>query len=412
MKTLIELYDERPVENILSTEVFRPERTVILCPVEVARNKSAQSRIRRFLTHRGIDTELVFLETGIYDTEKIEQILNHVIKAYPDCVLDITGGTDAALFAGGLVCAKSGLPAFTYSRKRNRFFNIHNAPFADELECRVEYSVEDCFLVAGGAMRTGRVDNSVLSRYMDSFDSFFKLYMKYKSCWNRIVGFMQRASQPEKDGRVSLKVRAPYRVKGERGGPIPAPEDALRDFERLGYISGLVIVPEKSVSFRFKDLQIRAWLRDVGSVLELYVYKACIDAGAFADVRTSVVVDWEGGFGRENVTNEIDVMATRGTIPLFISCKTCAITTEALNELAVLRGRFGGKFAQASAVTSQRCRAITRHRAAELNIKIIDGDDLRGNYLKGDYLKTDGLKGFLAHLYHANKLRVSMRTKR
>ena len=32
MKTLIELYDERPIENILATEVFRPERTVFLCP--------------------------------------------------------------------------------------------------------------------------------------------------------------------------------------------------------------------------------------------------------------------------------------------------------------------------------------------------------------------------------------------
>ena len=31
MKTLIELYDERPIENVLGTEVFRPERTVFLC---------------------------------------------------------------------------------------------------------------------------------------------------------------------------------------------------------------------------------------------------------------------------------------------------------------------------------------------------------------------------------------------
>ena len=30
MKTLIELYDERPLENVLSTEVFSPERTVFI----------------------------------------------------------------------------------------------------------------------------------------------------------------------------------------------------------------------------------------------------------------------------------------------------------------------------------------------------------------------------------------------
>ena len=33
MKTLIELYDVRPLENVLSTEVFSPERTVFICPV-------------------------------------------------------------------------------------------------------------------------------------------------------------------------------------------------------------------------------------------------------------------------------------------------------------------------------------------------------------------------------------------
>lgn len=377
MRTIIELYDERPVENILSTEVFRPERTIILCDREIYQNKSLQSKMRRFLRHRGIESKLVFLQTEIYDTERILAKLNAVIKRYPDCVLDITGGTDAALFAGGLICAKTNLPAFTYSRKRNRFFNIHNAAFADGLECHVQYSVEDCILAAGGAMRTGRVDNSLLYKYAEHFDEFFSIYLKYKSSWTKTIGFIQRASAAGKDEPISLSVRSAYEVKGERGSLIPAPEDALREFERIGFIKHLSIKRGKSVSFRFKDVQTRAWLRDVGSVLELYIYKQCLDCGVFQDVRTSVIVDWEGDLRRENVTNEIDVMASRATIPIFISCKTCAITTEALNELAVLRDRFGGKFAKAVAVTSQRCRSITRHRASELNIKILDIDDLK-----------------------------------
>ena len=46
MKTLIELYDERPLENVLSTEVFRPERTVFLCPPEVAADLPLQNKLR------------------------------------------------------------------------------------------------------------------------------------------------------------------------------------------------------------------------------------------------------------------------------------------------------------------------------------------------------------------------------
>ena len=36
MKTNIELYDDRPIENVLGTEMFRPEETVLICPQEVA----------------------------------------------------------------------------------------------------------------------------------------------------------------------------------------------------------------------------------------------------------------------------------------------------------------------------------------------------------------------------------------
>ena len=31
METLIELYDKRPLENILGVEMFRPERVVFIC---------------------------------------------------------------------------------------------------------------------------------------------------------------------------------------------------------------------------------------------------------------------------------------------------------------------------------------------------------------------------------------------
>ncbi len=375
MKTLIELYDERPIENVLASEVFRPERTVFLCPVEVAQNKNAQKKLRAYFSHRGLDTELVFLESSLYNTDKLLRQLRTVAARYPDCVLDITGGTDAALFAGGQFCAENGIPAFTYSRRRGRFYNIHNAPFADELRCTLRHSVEDCFLMAGGALRPGRVDNALLSRYIEDIEPFFAFYLRHKSEWVRLVNYIQRASQAEKDRPVSLAVNAPREVKGERGSRIQAPVQALNELEELGFIRDLSA--GERVRFRFKDAQVRAWLRDNGSVLELYVYKACLDTGLFNDVRTSAVVDWEADIRRDSVTNEIDVMAMRGIVPFFISCKTCPIGTEALNELAILRDRFGGQAAKAAAVTTQRCRSVTRHRAAALGIDILDLDDLR-----------------------------------
>ena len=114
-------------------------------------------------------------------------------------------------------------------------------------------------------------------------------------------------------------------------------------------------------------------------MLELYVYKTCLDTGLFQDVITSAVVDWDGSSGRNAVTNELDVMCTRGITSLFISCKTCDAKTEALNELAILRDRFGGRISRAAIVTAEKAGSALRNRASELGIAVIDINDLLNN---------------------------------
>ena len=161
----------------------------------------------------------------------------------------------------------------------------------------------------------------------------------------------------------------------------------LRDLEKISFISDLEIVTVESVSFRFRDGRIRAWLRDVGSVLELCVYKACLDSGLFQDVHTSVIVVWDGDDDTKPVSNELDVVCTRSVTPVFISCKTCDVKTEALNELSVLRDRFGGKMAKAAIVTATRGGTQMRNRASELGITVIDLNDLTNGTI-GSRLKN------------------------
>ena len=371
MRTLIELYDERPLENVLSTETFRPERTVFLAPPDVTMDKLRRESIEQYFRHRGLDTRVTFLTTSLLETETVARELRKVLDRYPDCAVDISGGTDAALFAAGMVASEREVPVFTYSSRRNRYFNIRNAPFADNVPCRVRLRVEDCFRVAGGVLRQGRVDNAILDRYLDLYEPFFRLFMEYRRSWPRIVSYLQKVSQCPKGETPSLKVSGDYVVKAERGRVTAVP-GALRRMEEIGLIEKLRIEEGERVSFRFRDQQIRTWLRDVGSMLELYVYRDCLLTGRFDDLISSAVVDWQAGRGHDAVTNELDVMATRGVTPIFVSCKTCDVKTEALNELAVLRDRFGGGRARAAIVTAENGGAAMRHRAAELGIDVID----------------------------------------
>ena len=380
MKTLIELYDKRPISNVLGTEMFHPEKTVFLCEKEIAENKALQQKLRAYFKRRGIETQIQFRETATLNAASVKRALENIVQQNPDCVLDISGGSDAALFAGGLLCAQQPLPVFTYSRKRNTFFDIQNAGFAHNLRCDVRLSVEDCFTAAGGSTRQGRVDNAILERYLPKIDDFFALFLKYRRQWQKIVSYLQQASPTPREGPPSLLVDAPWQVKGDRG-MLTANEDALRDLGALGFLQDLELIPEERARFRFADEQIRTWLRDVGSVLELYVYKACVRSGSYQDVKTSVIVDWDGHSSRDSVSNEIDVVAVRGIRPTFISCKTCEIRTEALNELAILRDRFGGEVSRAIILSAERARTVTRNRAQELDIEVIDLDELDAEQL-------------------------------
>lgn len=381
MNTLIELYDERAIENILAPDMFHPRRIIYLCPREVLRDHTRQQKLAAFYRKRGWEPELIFVGTSLFEADRILRQLFTIEEKYPDCAIDITGGSDAALFAAGMFAARKGVPAFTYSRRKNRFYDISGADFADDLYCDLTYSIEDFFLMAGGTLLPGRVDNHILSQYLPYFDPFFSCFLRFRHEWPTIISYIQRISPAEYGQIPPLDITGSYTVKGERGSRNSANEDALQELAQIGFIQNLTIIPDQQVSFRFRDVHTRAWLRDVGSVLELYTYKACVDAAIFHDVISSAVVRWDDVLGHGSVLNEIDVMAARGVIPLFLSCKACDIKTEALNELAILRDRFGGKGAKAVIVTTESCNAAARHRAAQLGIAVIDLEELKTGQL-------------------------------
>ena len=381
MDTLIEMYDARAIENVLAPDMFRPRRVIYLCPREIVQDKNRQEKLRDFFRLRGWEPELIFREVSPFKADAILRQLLTIGEKYPDCAVDVTGGSDAALFATGMFAARTGVPAFTYSRKQNRFYDISGAAFADDLRCNLAYSVADFFLMAGGTLLPGRVDNRILGQYLKDFDPFFQCFLRFRHNWPGIVAYFQRISPSEMGQQPALAVRSAYTVKGDRGARHSACEEALRALADIGFLLDLEIATGESVAFRFRDAHVRAWLRDVGSVLELYAYKACLDAEIFHDVVSSAVVRWDDTLGHSSVSNEIDVAATRGVVSLFISCKTSEIHTEALNELAILKDRFGGKGAKAAIISTKRCNAAARHRAAQLGIAVIDLEELQNGQL-------------------------------
>ena len=174
MKTLIELYDERPIENVLGTEMFLPEETVMLCPPEVVSEKAIKESLSRYFEYRDCPVKLTIMPVSLLDAAKVEKQLRKILETHEDCAIDISGGTDASLFAAGVACGDT--PVFTYSRKKNSFFEIQNAPFARSLPCSVTLDAKSCFLMAGGTLLPGREDNEELKHRLPQIDLLFAVF--------------------------------------------------------------------------------------------------------------------------------------------------------------------------------------------------------------------------------------------
>ena len=71
METLIELYDERPLENVLGVDMFHPKRVVYICTGSIASDLNLQNKLRLYFRHRGLHVELIFYRAGMYDAEEM-----------------------------------------------------------------------------------------------------------------------------------------------------------------------------------------------------------------------------------------------------------------------------------------------------------------------------------------------------
>ena len=387
MRTLIELYDTSPIRNVLSAVMFRPQEMILVCPPEIADDPNQRRSLRDFFAYLDCPVKLTLISVTLLDAGKTERVLREVLESHQDCAIDISGGTDAALFAAGVVSGET--PVFTYSTRKNTFFEIKNAPFARSLPCAVRLDVRSCLMMAGGTLLPGREENAGLADMTEQIDQLFRIYSAFRPQWNKQIRYIQTISSSD-PGILEAGGQLTEKAGSKK---VDADIEFFKALEQAGLILDLRLTDD-GVSFRFPDERVRFWLRDIGAVLELQVFRACLAAGCFDDVVLSAVVNWQSGrIHRDSVINEIDVMAVQGIQPVFISCKTCEVHTDALNELAILRDRFGGKFARAILVTSgitEKTREPVRRRADKLGIELVEWEDVNLESLTSRLRNQDG----------------------
>ena len=380
--TIIEIYDDEQIYNVLSACEWKPENLVFIGTRKL-KNKKVKNNIINCLRNMGLDTRCFFYSADMHSLDAVKRELVTILDTFGECAVDITGGNEVALVAVGMLSAERNLRIFKYDRYSEAYRNIAGCEAADNRRAEPSFNINALLSLSGGIMKShGHVAVAELDK--ETLDDIFAVWTIYKNnnrAWHRAVSYLQQISKNLEEGELSVRGKSVL-YGGER--MIGEEKEIMTALAARGIIRNYSSDGGK-VSFTFKSKFMRSCLIDIGVCLELYVYAAAKSMGCFGDVEISVVIDWDGDLAPKiNTINEIDVVAVSGFVPLFISCKSGTPNVTALNEIKTLAKQFGGRYAKPVLVTMADVRTKDKYlyvRAKDMGVELIDRNDLIGERL-------------------------------
>ena len=390
--TYIEFYDSEAVVNICSSLATAPDRVIILC----GDKKPVLRRIphyKRVLADRGHDVEFLCESVNKNSLQSIVEKLSSLVNTYDDIHVDLTGGEDLLLVAIGVVSER-----FPDKKIQLHRFNVINNSFYDcdgngevAIKEAPRLTVEENIRIHGGDVVFCDVRSGTTPRWDMNEDFLCDINRMWEICrgnpreWNTQLGVFAFAEllQTEENDSLTTIVRIDKLI--EKLSVFKAKYVYLKrligDLESAGLLT--CVNDGETITLTYKNHQIKSCLTKAGSALELKIYsimRALEEKGEpMYAVLNGVFVDWDGedDENRGETENEIDVLAVKGLVPVFISCKNGKVDAEELYKLKSVADRFGGAYARCILFTSTLDResdfAISfRSRARSMGIEIID----------------------------------------
>ena len=379
MKVLIELYDkEKPINNYVTGLAMKPDKIVCLGEKTIWQ-ESRRARLERVFGEFCPDTELALRSHKPAHMDAVLGDISRVLDQYgaENCVIDVTGGSELMLIAAGRLYEKYRTPIVAYRPTTHSFVQLAGDEDIGVAELEtpritVQQSLAMCgrelmFNGHGMALRDS-------PEAMERIETLFDICRSNHAEWAQFVYYFQQINKPPY--RVSPTFFAVPRVIRNAQAQVSCPAAILFRLCDEGFIHDLAM-NSTDIQFSLTQSVMADCLSDVGLVLELYIYKALNKCGLFDDVDLSDVICWDDdGLPDNNIVNEIDVIAQAGIGQLFISCKSGAVDTSALNEVFALSRRFGNGYATPVLVTLRDMAADNPSlamRAQTMGVTLIGG---------------------------------------
>ncbi len=418
--TIVELYDDKPINNVVGALVFNPEKLIYVGGhSRKTFERKKLSIIKNYLEHKGLaDIQVEYIQVRRDSLKDIIDNFEDIYANNEDCKfhVEVTGGEDLILVGLGVLCQRHPeIELYQISSKlRNiRSFSVESDD-GDKIEVNCSNTVDDNLQLHGASVVTANGKDCFASGYVWGIEFLHDVNVMWEICCKGVnEELSQKYSSPNLWNRVSMilgKIDS-FHKERENKNSIRINKKWFNEFLLKDNNTAIVheylycFVRHNLMDYRiennyvyldFKNDQIRYCLTKAGQILELKTYITCLElvGRRGGDCLTGVTIDWDGDedIGSDikylynpddpeskiDTINEVDVVATCGLVPYFISCKNGAFTPEELYKLYSIGERFGKGYCRKIIVSTNLTyslgskKQVYMQRAADMGIDIIE----------------------------------------
>lgn len=389
MKTLIELYDNEAIENILAPIAIHPERVIYLWDESVNGmvDGNREGGIRRFLNSQKPVSSAIFYEIESTELADIRKELEKILGQYEDCVIDFTGGSGILFFAVSMYARDHHTPGFFIDFSSRKMVDLFGCEKLTREFQMPSLTSKELFRITGGSVyRYGNFEETWKEeQFQDDIRKVWDLYLQNPDSWHNQMEYLEYVNEHYGNPSSSLAILAPTMINAYKR-MYKTDGRLLEEWKKIGILQ-YFYTENNRVHILFKNDAIKRCVTKMKSSLLLYMYAMAMSSGLFDEVRISLMVDSDE-ISRQyhNVASKIDLLLMKGIIPIFVKCTVNAPTRQDLEGLYMQARKFGGRLSKMLIVTTKDVRyahPATAESARSLGIEVLDRYDLpQKNFLK------------------------------
>lgn len=365
---LINQVDEHNESNILATQEFNPS-TVYFIKDKDSEEKMKTLKLYYEKNFPKIKIEEFSVEEG--DKEGLEKIIKNIKDK--NVLINLTGGNKINSLILLELCIRENIIALYIDIKKKVMYEfkesiiIHEKTFED-------LEIDDIVKASGGKIvedSSELCNKKDLIYFAEKISSNLELWHKYKQQLYDASIFEHDSMEQQ---RIYIHTKA---LENEEVNLLDKILLKLKEMKEINYKK-----QDDKITVDFNNDYLKAFIFKSGTWLEIETNKLINKIEEVDEAKNGVMFLWNDA--NQSVRNELDVVAVKDSVPIFISCKDSDKYNEmALNELNVYASKFGGENSYKILVaTKEPIKSPVKIRAKEMGINLIIFDGNEEKFIK------------------------------